>query len=51
MTSAEDQSDQLQDAEVDEESGGPFVRTTGGEERRRHGRVEPGERDARAPRT
>ncbi|MFO0737275.1 MAG: hypothetical protein U0270_15400 [Labilithrix sp.] len=32
MTSAEDQSDQLQDAEVDEESGGPFVRTTGGEE-------------------
>ena len=32
MTSGEDQSDQLQDAEVDEEDGGPFVVTSGGEE-------------------
>jgi hypothetical protein len=32
MTSAEDQSDQLQDAEVEEEKGGPFVTTTGGQE-------------------
>lgn len=32
MTSGEDQSDQLQDAEVDEEAGGPFVVTAGGEE-------------------
>jgi hypothetical protein len=32
MTSAEDQSDQLQEAEVDEENGGPFVTTSGGQE-------------------
>jgi hypothetical protein len=29
MTSAEDQSDQLQDVEVEEERGGPFVTTSG----------------------
>jgi len=32
MTSGEDQSDQLQDKEVSEEEGGPFVVTSGGEE-------------------
>ncbi len=32
MTSGEDQSDRLQDLEVEEESGGPFVTTSGREE-------------------
>jgi hypothetical protein len=32
MTSGEDQSDQLQDLEVEEEIGGPFVTTSGGQE-------------------
>jgi len=32
MTSAEDQSDQLQDVEVVEEIGGPFEVTTAGQE-------------------
>ena len=32
MTSGEDQSERLQDLEVEEESGGPFVRTTAREE-------------------
>jgi membrane protein involved in colicin uptake len=32
MTSGEDQSDQLQDLEVTEESGGPFVQTSGRQE-------------------
>jgi hypothetical protein len=32
MTSGEDQSDQLQDLEVEEELGGPFVTTSGGTE-------------------